>query len=109
MNFAGSKKETALVIRQLYSADFPFPRCQLFRFSAFIRDGVKMRIARPLRLKIDMLIIFHPSESEGSRPVNPCVIVLSDDRSGFAGRRIERENPAILVISRAAHQNRFRA
>src|SRR5262249_11210867 len=64
-----------------------------------------MRIARAFRLKVDMLIVFHPSEREGTRPVNPGVVVLGDDRASLARCRIKREHPAILVIGRTAHQN----
>src|SRR5437764_1234513 len=66
-----------------------------------------MRVAGPLRLKINVLIVLHPPQRERARPIDPRVVVLGHDHSSLARRRIEREDPAVFVISGASRDDCF--
>src|SRR4030095_14724569 len=105
MHLTGSKKESALVIRQLNTGDFPLARCELFSLAAFIRDRVQMSVAGSLGLKVDVLIVLHPSDRECAGAVYPCVVVFVHDNASLSGHGIERENPTVLVVSGSGHEN----
>ena len=107
MDFARRQEELALVIGHLNAGYFPLARCELLRFAALIGDRVQMRVAGALRLKVDALVVLHPSEGERARPIDPRVVVLGHDHSSLARRGIEREDPAVFVISGASRDDGF--
>src|SRR5579885_312041 len=68
-----------------------------------------MRITVALAFEVDVVSVFQPSKRLSARTVQPRVVVFGEQRPRLSGRRIERQNPAILVVRRANNHNGFRA
>src|SRR4029079_16231309 len=64
-----------------------------------------MRVTSALRLKVNVLIVLHPSERERAGTIYPGIVVLGDDDAGLSGRRIEGENPTVLVVGGPGHKH----
>src|SRR6476646_7807942 len=64
-----------------------------------------MSIPAPLGLKVDALIVLHPSERERAGAVDPRVVVFVDDHPGLAGSRIERQHPSVFVVAGASRDD----
>src|SRR6185295_3677019 len=64
-----------------------------------------MRVTSALGLKVNVLIVLHPSERERAGTIYPGIVVLGDDDARLAGRRIEGENPTVLVVGGPGHKH----
>ena len=69
IGLVGHEKKIALIVRQNGAVHFPRTRCQRLHLAARERHAVKMRVARPLRLKINVAIAFHPAQRHLARLV----------------------------------------
>ena len=95
--FAGGEVKGGFVARKRQAVDLKSARCQLPGRAAFVVDFVKMIEAIALRRKVDRLVVCQPTHS-AARPANPCRVFLFCDHTRFSRHRVQRENPAVLVV-----------